>query len=251
MEQPPSQISNVLEIRNGLDKNSLVTVSDFDEKSIENLALDWKDLSSMEKTNLCFEMIVHDQVLNLFDQALLKSGLTEDQVIDFNNELANFSSEEINRILAIPYELRERRFSSLVEAYKNKEDNPALNFLKEQLEVSEDLGVSLGYHVSSVDINPKKDQKGNMSWEIQPYEVDDRVGRKMAYYSRTFDSMYLKKPFNYIYIVRSFDSHRKDNNEKWGYADFLSVVDRIEMTRAEADELIQGLLPVVEKNSAK
>lgn len=247
MEQPQSNIATVLEIKNGLEDDSLVTISEFDEKSVEGLSKNWNELSSMEKRNLCFEMVVHDQVLNLFDKALKNAGLTDDQIIDFNNNLAEFNSEQINRILAIPFELRNRRLSVLVSYYKNGEDNPAMKFLNEQLETSEENGFALGYHVSSNDFTPKKDREGNMAWEIQPYELDDRVNMKMAYYSRTFDSMYLKKPFKYIYIIRSSDSHRKDNHDKWGYAPFLSVVDRIDMTREQADQLIEGLLPEIEK----
>jgi len=250
IEQPQSNIATVLEIKNGLEADSLVTVSDFDEKYIDDISKKWNKLSSMEKTNLCFEMIIHDQVLNLFDRALKNSGLTDEQIIDFNNNLAEFNSEQINRILAIPFELRDRRFSVLIDYYKNGESNPAMKFLNEQLEISEENGFSLGYHVSSVDFTPKKDREGNMAWEIQPYEFDDRVNMKMAYYSRTFDSMYLKKPFKYIYIIRSSDNHRKDNNDKWGYAPFLSVIDRIDMTREQADNLIAGLLPEIEKTAS-
>lgn len=251
IEQPSNNIAAVLEIKNGLEEDSLVTISDFDEKSVEGLSKNWDSLSSVDKRNVCFEMIVHDQVLNLFDKALLKAGLTDEQVIDFNNNLASFSSEQINRILAIPFELRERRLSVLVDYYKKGETNPALKFLEEQLEVSEEHGFSLGYHVSATEFNPKKDREGNNAWEIQPYEFDDRVDMKMAYYSRTFDTMYLKKPFKYIYVVRSSDSHRKDNNEKWGYAPFLSVVDRINMTREEVDKIVDGLIPVIEKTASQ
>lgn len=244
MEGQPSQIRNVLEIKNNPEDFST-------EKNIGQTTKDWADLSTVEKKNLCFEMIVHDQVLQLLDKALMTSGLSEDQVADFNNQLANFNSEEINRILAIPYELRERRLSVLVDYYKKDPENAAANFLNEQLALATEHGFSLGYHVSSQDIRPVKSREGSLEWNVHPYELDDRVGMKMAYYSRTFDSMYLKKPFTYIYIIRSSDSHRKDNNEKWGYAPFLSVVDRIEMTREEADKKIDYLMDSINKNSFK
>lgn len=181
-----------------------------------------------------FLNVVFDKMIDVFEDDLYDAGADEEDVTYFRNKISHRTQEEILGVLSLPKDVRTILFKkSFAEA---EAGNFAIDrILHTAIEGHKKYGYTLGYHVSSKDIQPTKG-----GWNISATEVDDRDDMKMAYYSLDYEHFYRKKPAKYIYFVRAEtgenSSHKKDTSNRWSRAVSLSVVDRVALS--EVDEIV-------------
>ena len=181
-----------------------------------------------------FLNVIFDKIIDAFEDDLYDTGADEEDVTYFRNKISHRTQEEILGVLSLPKDVRINLFK---KAFAETEaGNLAINLiLHTAIEGHKKYGYTLGYHVSSKDIQPTKG-----GWNISATEVDDRDDMKMAYYSLDYEHFYRKKPAKYIYFVRAEtgegSSHKKDTSNRWSRAVSLSIVDRVSL--AEVDEIV-------------
>lgn len=190
-----------------------------------------------------FTQAVLGHVLGAFEESLEDVGFEPEQVEEFKKSLRTLDEEGIRGVLSLPYELREGRLSRLKK--RIDEGELTVGEVVELLHKEASLkGYTIAFHVSDYDI-PKNEAHG--AWVVDGKEQDHRdADLPRAYYSLDFEHLYTGKKAGFIYLVRAQTgegtSHRQDNDEKWGRATKLDIIDRLHY-----DQLMEETEKIVEK----
>lgn len=190
-----------------------------------------------------FSQLVAVKVLEHFHDDLFETDLPEETIDEIVTAFEALTEENKRRVLAIPAQLRKKQFTRYADLIKEGKMTPA-GVVLDILEKASKNGFSIGFHLSPRDIKPERDG----SWVIKGTEKDHRHNdTPMAYYSHDYANRYLKKPVQFLYVIRSEDgptsSHHKDNDGSWGHAPSLSIIDQIDMKalETEMDERLRSL----------
>lgn len=200
-----------------------------------------RDREALNET--IFSQLVAVKVLEHFHDDLYETDLPEENIEEIVNTFEALTDENKRRVLAIPAQLRKKQFERYAEIIKEGKMTPS-GVVLDILEKASKNGFSIGFHLSPRDIRPKDDG----SWVIKGTEKDHRHNDiPMAYYSYDYAHRYVKKPVQFMYVVRSEDgptsSHYRDNDGSWGHAPSLSIIDKIDMQELEKEmaEKVQTL----------
>ena len=190
-----------------------------------------------------FSQLVAVKVLEHFHEDLYETDLPEEAIEEIVTTFEALTDENKRRVLAIPAQLRKKQFEKYAGLINEGKMTPS-GVVLDILEKASHNGFSIGFHLSPRDIRPQEDG----SWVIKGTEKDHRHSDiPMAYYSYDYAHRYLKKPVQFMYVIRSEDgltsSHHKDNDGSWGHAPSLSIVDKIDMQELEKEmsEKVQSL----------
>ena len=196
-----------------------------------------------------FSQLVAAKVLENFHDDLYDTDLAEESIDEIVTTFESLTEENKRRVLAIPAQLRKQQFKRYANLIHEEKMTPA-GVVLDILEKASKNGFSIGFHLSPRNIKPEKDG----SWVIRGKEKDHRHNdTPMAYYSYDYANRYLKKPVQFMYVIRSEDgptsSHHRDNDGTWGHAPFLSIIDQIDMKKLETEmeERLQSLRAPEEK----
>lgn len=183
--------------------------------------------------NQIFDQLVATQVLDSFHDDIDDAGIDAEDYQEIVQTFAALPEEDKRAVLAIPAQLRPKVFANYA---KHLEDGKMTGeeVVADILAKAHAHGFTLGFHLSPRDIKPEKDG----SWQIRGTEPDHRHSDlPMAYYSLDYAHRYLRKPAQFLYVVRAElgenSAHYRDNDRSWGHASSLSVVDRIDMHELE------------------
>ena len=153
----------------------------------------------------------------------LKDYFSDEEIDIFRREFSELSIEEFEAAISIPYELRQKLFMRLFEAYDKgtKLETVIAGYVSQVAR----YGYSIGYHTSPYEIEPTD----SGMWSIKGTEADHRDDdRMMAYYSIQYRHLFKKRHPKFIYAVRSSltdGSHKSDGN--WHRGDSLSVIMKV------------------------
>lgn len=201
-----------------------------------------------EKKNYVFRVEILEKLLKNAEDDMLSAGMNEEQINQTKEILGSLGLEIGEAFLSLPAELREKKYAKLL---KNIEAGGNLADELDKL-VIETLGhrMTLGYHISDVEI-PKDGPVDNWYWSIGGYEYDHRDDLSMAYYSLDYENLFFKRNGKYIYVVRADlgkdTAHRLDENNQWGRAPQLSVIDRFEI--AEVNKEVDSATKELEESA--
>ena len=188
----------------------------------------------MSARETLFAQCVTERILSDVESSMLDADFTESDIVAFKESLYQFSEDQIKQILSVPWELRERRFA----AFKKVGKDPS-QIAQDLLEDAEKNGFTIGYHLSSHEIDPISGRNASEEWCIDESELDDRDDRMMAYYSLDYENLFRKKSGKYLYIVRAHTgketSHKQDGNNHWGRASKLSIVSKLDIADIDDD----------------
>ena len=182
-----------------------------------------------------FTSIVLNELIENIQEAMDSSDYSEEEIGLFKESLNSLSSEDIKGIIAIPMELRERVFNN----FRAKLD--AGGFTPEMMVQNlharaKEMGYTLGYHLSNKDIVPEKISRvpNEVTWSVNPSELDDRDDMQMAYYSLDYKNLFRKRSGRYLYVIRAEigegTPHKRDQSNNWGRAQKLSIVEKFDMS---------------------
>jgi hypothetical protein len=185
-----------------------------------------------------FRAIVQSHLLDTFRESLEEADFSDEQIGDLASSLAGLSEEQARTVLALPYEIRQRLFAGYREKIAAGALTPA-GMIDDLRAKNERYGYTLGYHLSSHQIAKEKRPDGAVEWNVKGSELDDRDDMKMAYYSEDYLNRYKKKNGKYLYVVRAemgeHSAHKRDLNNHWGRAPFLSIIDEFDMDAIEQE----------------
>lgn len=196
------------------------------------------------RREFAFDSLVQSALLESMRSSLEESEFEPEEIEELATALAQLSTEDQKMVLAIPFELRERLFKKYRDAIDAKKTTPK-EMVLDILEKNKKYGFTLGYHLSSKQIQKTIAQDGALAWTIKGSEIDDRDNGpdttnnnvRMAYYSEDYLNRYKKKPGNYLYVVRAeigeSSSHKRDGRNHWGRAPSLSIIAELDMRDIE------------------
>lgn len=205
-----------------------------------------KNLDDVTVKEYLFRNIVENKSLDIFLSDMEKFGFSNEQINEFSSILAD-GEHMLNRVLAYPYELRQRMLPFFKQTIDKGQYD--LKFMYDKLvERSVSHGAKIAYHCGSQLVQPRigKDNSGNKveEWCIDGTERDHRDDDlPMAYYSFDYKHLYRTKNPKYLYLIESLPKHRTDGSE-WGRAPALSVIDyiKIEDVDREVEEQYQDYI---------
>lgn len=183
-----------------------------------------------------FAQCVTERILSDVESSMLDADFAESDIAAFGESLSQFSESQIKQIFSVPWEIRERRFAALKKAGKD----PA-QIAQDLLEDAEKNSFTIGYHLSSneIDPHPIPGRDAGEEWCIDESELDDRDDRMMAYYSLDYENLFRKKSGKYLYVVRAHTGedtpHKRDGNNNWGRAPKLSIVSKLDIGDIDSD----------------
>jgi hypothetical protein len=170
-----------------------------------------------------FNFFVTNKMLKRFEDDLDELGLSTQRIDEIVQSAAKLSYSDLYCALSYPHDLRAAFLGKLIE----RMDAGTLatgKTLEEMASIARRNGFSIGFHLSKYDIKPHP----RRGWAVIGTEQDHRDNDlPMAYYARTFKSLYRRKLANYMYIVRAEDDHRVSPDNKWWRAPSLSIVQQI------------------------
>lgn len=180
-----------------------------------------------------FRAIIQEHLVDTFRESLEEAGFAKDEIERFAVTLAELPDGDAEKVLALPFQLREK----LLARYHEKGMAPP-DIVQDILQKNRKHGFALGYHLAKSFI-PKKGKEGSQEWTINGTELDDRDDMRMAYYSEDYLNRYKKNAGRYLYIVRAEigenSSHKRDLKNRWGRAPFLSVIDEYDLEDIERE----------------
>jgi hypothetical protein len=198
-------------------------------------------MTRQQEKEMVFDTLIKNEILNSFTDDLEDAGFDEEEIIEFQNELAKLKENEINGALSLPKELRKRNFPKFKQELDEvKTTVPQIIELLKQRAIQG--GYTLGYHTSKSDILEE-----NGEWKIKGTELDDRDNRMMAYYSLDYSNIYRVDRGSKLYVVRAevgeSTSHKRDTSNNWGRADSLPIIHKIDLTKIdeEVEDIIKQL----------
>lgn len=205
------------------------------------------DQETQEQKENIFKSILVTKLMESVKESFEDADIEQEYTNEFFNELSSLPEEEILSVLAMPLELRERIFPNLAKQLEQKKTT-VKDFLEKLRKLVKERGYRLGFHLSNSDIKPIEALDGKdktIKWEVQGSEKDHRDNDLLrAYYSLDYQNLYRKKNGKYLYLIRSetgpSSPHRRDNDNSWGRASVLPIVDRLEI--AEVDSKIEEIL---------
>lgn len=176
-----------------------------------------------------FAHLVAQRILESFDEKMHEGGLDPETIQEAKERFAILSEEDKKAVLAVPSQLQTNLFSKYAERVDTEEID-GTGIIDDLLKKSHQYGFTLGYHLSPQEIRPDK----NGEWIVRGTEKDHRHDDvPMAYYSMDYAHRYLKKPMQWLYVVRAEtrdqSGHHRDNNGAWGHAPSLSIIEAIDM----------------------
>lgn len=187
--------------------------------------------------DVMFGKLVHEYVWEMEEM-----DFSENQIEEFKRSVAVLPPEQKAGALALPKEIRRRRFAAIHRQLENGmlDMDVAVARLAEE---AKEKGFILGFHLSDKNISPNKNpQSGEMEWNIKGLETDDRDNLGRAYYSLDYENFYRGKPAEYVYVVRAEkggdSAHKTDEDNHWGRASKLSII--AQFPTAEIDEQVQN-----------
>lgn len=182
-----------------------------------------------------FQQLVARKILERFGDELSEAGMTESQIQEAEQAFSDLSESDKRATLAIPASLQRPLFEKYVSRIEKGEITPT-EMVHELRDKHVAAKFTIGYHLTSADIRPTKDD-----WVVIGKEIDHRHDDKpMAYYSLDYAHRYLKKPSPFLYVIKvdqSSDSgHYPDNNQKeWGHASRLAIIEKVDMLEVEKE----------------
>lgn len=185
--------------------------------------------------NQIFDELVATQVLESFHDDIDDAGIEAKEYQELVQAFAELPEDDKRAVLAIPGQLRPKVFGMYAKQLADGKITGA-GVVKDILNKAHEHGFTLGFHLSPRDIKPEKDG----TWQIRGTEPDHRHNDlPMAYYSLDYAHRYLRKPAQFLYVVRAElgekSAHYRDNDRSWGHASSLSIVDKIDMHELESE----------------
>lgn len=182
-----------------------------------------------------FISVVHERILDEFEDSLDEAGFTEPDIQRFREHLNALPAERLSGILSQPYELRTRRLTRFSERL-HKGEVTIPDIVDTLAREATERDFVLGFHMSNHDVLPRLAKNGEMAWIIDGKEPDHRDNDlPMAYYSTDLTHLYGRKKARFIYIIRAErgkdTSHRQDNDGAWGRAPKLDIVAKLDYLR--------------------
>jgi len=211
----------------------------YKNESMESL----RNIDDITTKEYLFRNIIENKSLDIFLVDMKKHGFSDEQIDEFSSILAD-GDHMLNRVLAYPYELRQRMLPFFKQTIDKGQHD--LKFMYDKLvERSVTTGSKIAYHCGSQLIQPKigKDNTGKKvgEWSIDGTEKDHRDNDlPKAYYSFDYRHLYRAKNPKYLYLIASLSSDKTDGVE-WGRASSLSIIDyvKIEDVDREVEEQYQ------------
>ena len=202
-------------------------------------------LIQQEKKEVMFKAILVSEMRNVLKEAMEESGISDEAISDFFNEVASLTDDEALAVMAIPHELQRRVFNSFKQRFETGKID-AKGFVEQLRNRVIQNGYQMGFHVSNNDLEKTvvSDGKDKLEkWDVSGTEKDHRDDDLLrAYYSLDYLNLYRKKSGKYLYVVRvetgPNSSHRMDNNGAWGRASTLPIVGRLDLV--EVDKKIEN-----------
>jgi len=182
---------------------------------------------------IIFQEIIFSKILPDFVNDLEKIGLEEKVVNEFISLIKRQKDRDaVNAVLATPFENRLKVIKAVVgENAENKSEiknNPtafAEAIFWSIAEISQELGRYLGYHASNKEISSKTLPNGELQFNIENVELDEREENiPMTYYATTYKDLYREINSRYLYIVSGLHDYRVDPTTNWARAPKLSAI---------------------------
>lgn len=199
--------------------------------SSENIKNGLETGKEREVREAIFSSLIIDQLLTTTEKSLEDADYEDDEIEEFKEALVGLSSEEIKGVLSLPYELRGVVFNMYKKRIEKGDSTPS-RMVKDLNTLAEEHGFTIGYHISNIDLEPQVSTDAKKKeWNIKGYELDDRDGVPMAYYSLDYGNVYRQKSGKYLYLVRAETgertSHKRDLSNNWGRSTQLSIIEKI------------------------
>lgn len=204
----------------------------------------------VEDRERIFDNLIKKEIFNTIIEDLENAGFEQKEIDEFLEQINNFDETSIKGILSMPQELRKRNFPKYKKLIENGETN-IRSILQKMDEMAKKNSYTLGYHASKIDI-PKNGDR----WDIKATELDDRDDRLMAYYSLDYKDIYRVDRGTKLYVIRAQigenTTHKVDNNNKWGRADSLSIVHKMDLIEIDkqVEEKLNKLKDAKQKDAA-
>ncbi len=149
--------------------------------------------------NQIFDQLVAGHVLETFHDDIVEADISEEAYGEISATFAQLSEENKRAVLAIPAALRTKTFAKYAKRLQTGELD-GTGVVLDILDVSKRNGFTIGFHLSPYDV--KHDKDGD--WKIRGTEKDHRHNDlPMAYYSLDYAHRYLKKPAQFLYVIRA------------------------------------------------
>ncbi|MDB5189352.1 MAG: hypothetical protein JWL82_309 [Parcubacteria group bacterium] len=205
----------------------------FERRISPSPELEKKDREGLRE--IIFQQLVQSKILEHFHDELDDADIPAEALNEISSTFYSLSEDNKRAVLAIPAQLRPALFTKYAERIR-KGELSGTGVVFDILEKAQKYGFTIGFHLSPRDIRADKDG----SWVVKGTEPDHRHDDlPMAYYSMDYAHRYLKKPAQFLYVVRSevgeTSSHYRDNDASWGHASSLSIVDKIDMKALEEE----------------
>jgi len=189
--------------------------------------------SQEERRELFFRTFATVQLLDKFSEDMEEANFSENEVNKALIEFSSMTNEDVWRSLSYPHELRGGLLARYKEHIETREMSVS-DMIEHMRDHARERGFNIGFHASPFEIKP--DTKGD--WTVRASENDNRDGDlPMAYYSRSYRTMYRKQGPAYLYFVRVSDSDRNDGN--WWRASSLSVIQQV--SAKEMDTFVRNM----------
>jgi hypothetical protein len=196
------------------------------------------EVESRERAQLrevFFQQLVARKILERFGDELSEAGMSESQIQEIERAFSELSEDDKRATLAIPASLQRPLFEKYVRRIEKGEITPT-GMVHELRDKHVATKSTIGYHLTSADIRPTKDD-----WKVVGKEIDHRHNDlPMAYYSLDYAHRYLKKPSQFLYVIKvdmsEGSGHYPDNNQKeWGHASTLAIIEKVDMLEIESE----------------
>lgn len=203
-----------------------------------------------QQRDFFFRALVQARLAENTTEILEDVGFSDEEIDEFTDALSKLSEDDLSAALAVPYEVRERIFGAYERRIRQGELSPT-QAVADLVAKNREAGVTLGYHLSRLQI-PKQKTPDGTHWIIRGTEFDDRDNMPMAYYSEDYLHRYQTKGGRFLYVVRSErgnnSSHKRDLDNRWSRARALAIIDEYDM--AEIEEKIDEKMRKEKDNAA-
>lgn len=188
-----------------------------------------------------FTAKVNEKILVEFENDL--SDYEDDFGIDdnaFENELGKYSDDQQKSILSYPRAVRKKVIHRALQNATTDGVTSVERFVAALLRDAEAHHWTQGYHVSPREIP---------SDVVMGYDMDDRDGIPMAYYSLDYKNLFRKNRGKFLYVVRAEldpnGTHKRDNTNNWGRASSLSIIEQLSLE--EIDRMVEDMYAARER----
>ena len=176
-----------------------------------------------------FRSVIKNRLIETYSQELEAAGAHQQTVEDLSRSLSAVTDwEEFSSLVSWPYVIRQGIMKQLADL-SGQEVAAALRERLSLFDKYDRPQPKIGFHTSGADIKPKKNEKGQLVWDITGKETSDLGDGRLAYAADNFSGLYHEKESDNFYVVRIMNDEGKyDANQGWHKAPVFSIVAKFD-----------------------